>query len=102
MSKKPVNTHNLSGEDFVALIQVELERLNSGLAKTSLAEISQAAGHSKAYLKSVVEAEQPNPTILGMRCVLYVLGFDISNPHKDVIPRLKSKNVYKPKVGAQS
>lgn len=96
MSSKSAPRTDCTGPEFVRFVKSELERKNRGLGRTSLAEVSRAAGYSAWWLGRLVEAERPNPTVLAMRSVFFVLGYEIANPEEDVIPHLKSKGVYHP------
>lgn len=95
MSSKKKLPQNLTGRAFIDLVHDEIRYINQGVTKTSLATISRAAGYNKWWLGRLADAANPNPTVLGIRSVLFVLGYDVPNPEQDVIPHLKKKNVYR-------
>ncbi|SPJ30976.1 hypothetical protein [Falsiruegeria mediterranea] len=102
MSSK--NTHQalMSGQQFVRFVKQELEKQNSGLGKVTLRSLSELSGYSPGYLRNLLTAEDPNPSAKAMRCFLLTLGVSIESPEQDVIPHLKAKGVYCPRVHGAS
>jgi len=96
MQQAKINPSDLTGEAFVELVREEIRMRNRGLSRTNATQVSLAAGFSGNCLKNLYDSAKPNPKLMTMRCILYVLGFEITDPEQDVIPHLKKKGVYQP------
>jgi hypothetical protein len=88
----------LSGRQFTQLVREELRARNSGLGRISTTELSKQSGLSARYLRGLLADDNPNPSVLSMRLVMFTLGLDIPNPEQDVIPHLKKKGVFNPLI----
>lgn len=89
----------LTGKDFLKLVDHEIEKRRVGaFGGFSEAELLRLSGLSQGYLRTLRSQPEPNPSNRSMRLILFVLGFKIQGPEQDVIPHLKSKRVYDPKL----
>jgi transcriptional regulator with XRE-family HTH domain len=84
----------LSGRQFLELVDQEIKDRNKSIGKTSYAEICAAAGLSQGYLAVLSRADRPNPTALTKRLILHVLGYPIDRPEGDVIPHLIKRGLW--------
>ncbi len=88
--------HQLSGRQFVDLVKKEIGERSTQLSQVTLTSLSKASGLSASYLRILVAQDDPNPSVLTMRAVLFTLGYKIDSPDQDVVPMLKRKGVYDP------
>ena len=69
----------LSGADFLEVVEQELNKRNSGLGRVTETEVCRAAGIAPSYLRMLRNKAKPNPSTKFMRLILYVLNLDVPN-----------------------
>lgn len=89
-----VKHNQMSGRQFADLVRRELKDHNKGLGELSAAKLARMSGVSGRRLLQIINGDNPNPSALTMRCVLFTLGFEIEEPEYDVIPKLQERGVY--------
>jgi transcriptional regulator with XRE-family HTH domain len=84
----------MSGRQFADLVRRELEERNKGLEELTAARLARMSGVSGRRLSQILNAENPNPSAITMRCVLFTLGYAIDEPEHDVVPKLVECGAY--------